>query len=55
MGPKVDAACRFVDATGKRAFIGRLYDAVGLISGTSGTVVEPAPEQTPSGRVSVGP
>jgi carbamate kinase len=42
MGPKVDAACRFVEATGHRAFIGRLDDAIGLLSGTSGTVVEPA-------------
>jgi carbamate kinase len=42
MGPKVDAACRFVEATGHRAFIGRLDDAIGLLNGTSGTVVEPA-------------
>ncbi len=42
MGPKVDAACRFVETTGNRASIGRLDDAVGLLSGTSGTVVEPA-------------
>jgi carbamate kinase len=42
MGPKVDAACRFVEATGHRAFIGRLDDAIGLLHGTSGTVVEPA-------------
>jgi len=47
MGPKVDAACRFVEATGNRAFIGRLDDAIGLISGKSGTVVESVHHQTP--------
>ncbi len=47
MGPKVDAACRFVEATGNRAFIGRLDDAVGVIAGKSGTVVEPAHGPTP--------
>ena len=42
MGPKVEAACRFVEATGKPAMIGRLADAADLIRGTRGTVVEPA-------------
>ena len=41
MGPKVDAACRFVEATGKPAMIGRLDDAEELLAGTKGTVVEP--------------
>jgi carbamate kinase len=41
MGPKVEAACRFVEATGKPAMIGRLDDAAGLVRGTRGTVVEP--------------
>ena len=41
MGPKVDAACRFVEATGKRAMIGQLDDAEELLAGTKGTVVEP--------------
>ena len=40
MGPKVDAACRFVEATGGRAVIGRLEDAGDLLAGTRGTVVE---------------
>ena len=40
MGPKVDAACRFVEATGKPAMIGRLEDAGELLSGTRGTIVE---------------
>jgi len=41
MGPKVEAACRFVEATGKPAMIGQLQDAADLIRGTRGTVVEP--------------
>jgi carbamate kinase len=40
MGPKVEAACRFVEATGKPAMIGRLADAAQLLRGTRGTVVE---------------
>jgi carbamate kinase len=41
MGPKVEAACRFVEATGKRAVIGRLENAIELLEGTQGTTVEP--------------
>lgn len=41
MGPKVDAACRFVEATGRKAAIGRLEDAVDLLAGTAGTVIAP--------------
>jgi carbamate kinase len=41
MGPKVDAACRFVEATGRRAMIGRLQDAVELLQGSRGTTVSP--------------
>jgi carbamate kinase len=41
MGPKVEAACRFVEATGKPAMIGRLEDAAELVAGTVGTIVEP--------------
>lgn len=41
MGPKVDAACRFVEATGKPAMIGRLDEATGLVAGTCGTTVLP--------------
>ena len=40
MGPKVEAACRFVEATGKRAVIGRLEDALEMLAGTQGTTVE---------------
>ena len=43
MGPKVEAACRFVETTGNKAIIGRLDDATSLLLGASGTVVEPAP------------
>ncbi len=41
MGPKVDAACRFVEATGKMAAIGRLDDAEALLAGKAGTIVAP--------------
>jgi carbamate kinase len=39
MGPKVDAACRFVEETGRRAAIGSIQDFGGLFEGTSGTQV----------------
>jgi carbamate kinase len=39
MGPKVDAACRFVEATGRRAAIGALEDASRIVAGEAGTVV----------------
>lgn len=41
MGPKVEAACRFVEATGNRAAIGRLAELAGLIDGTLGTQIRP--------------
>jgi len=41
MGPKVEAACRFVEATGKVAAIGRLDAAAALLSGEAGTTVSP--------------
>jgi carbamate kinase len=41
MGPKVEAACRFAEATGRTAAIGRLDDAVALLAGTTGTTVSP--------------
>ncbi len=40
MGPKVEAACRFVETTGHRAAIGPLEQLPGLIAGTSGTRIE---------------
>jgi carbamate kinase len=39
MGPKVDAAARFVEATGKRAAIGCLSDIVRIVAGEAGTNV----------------
>jgi carbamate kinase len=39
MGPKVEAVCRFVEATGKRAAIGQLDALSGLIDGTAGTQI----------------
>jgi carbamate kinase len=42
MGPKVEAACRFVEATGGIAGIGRLDQASELLDGTAGTTVVPA-------------
>jgi carbamate kinase len=41
MGPKVEAACRFVEATGRMAAIGRLDAAPELLRGTAGTTVCP--------------
>jgi carbamate kinase len=41
MGPKVDAACRFVELTGDMAAIGRLEDAQKILAGTAGTVITP--------------
>ncbi|MFI7120376.1 carbamate kinase [Amycolatopsis sp. NPDC049868] len=45
MGPKVDAACRFVELTGNTAAIGALDSPVAMLRGTEGTVI------TPGGKV----
>ncbi len=42
MGPKVEAAIRFVQATGGRAVICQPGDLAAALSGEAGTVVEPA-------------
>jgi carbamate kinase len=39
MGPKVLAACEFVEKTGKRAVIGSMADTPALLAGTAGTTV----------------
>jgi carbamate kinase len=39
MGPKVEAACEFVEQTGSLAGIGQLKDAQEILSGQSGTVI----------------
>ena len=41
MGPKVDAACRFVERGGRYAVISNLDNIVDAVAGTSGTVVVP--------------
>lgn len=51
MGPKVDAATRFVELTGDMAAIGRLEDAVEIIEGNAGTVITPSGEYEGSGGV----
>jgi carbamate kinase len=40
MGPKVEAACRFVERTGGWASIGRLEDVASVVEGASGTRIE---------------
>ena len=40
MGPKVEAACSFVTATGHPAAIGRLVDAVDVVAGRAGTTID---------------
>jgi carbamate kinase len=42
MGPKVEAACRFVEHTGAMAGIGRLEDVEAIFAGTAGTTLTPA-------------
>jgi carbamate kinase len=42
MGPKVDAACRFAQATGNRAAIGAMADLEAIIAGQAGTTVSVA-------------
>jgi carbamate kinase len=39
MQPKIEAVCRFVEATGKMAAIGQLADAQALVCRTAGTIV----------------
>jgi carbamate kinase len=42
MGPKVAAACRFVEATGKNAVIGSIADTQAMLNGKAGTTVAAA-------------
>jgi carbamate kinase len=42
MGPKVAAACRFAEATGKRAAIGSLGELAAIVRGEAGTTVDAA-------------
>jgi carbamate kinase len=41
MGPKVDAACRFVERGGTRAVITTLERILDAVEGSAGTVVVP--------------
>jgi carbamate kinase len=41
MGPKVQAACRFVERTGGWAAIGPIEQADAIVSGSAGTFIEP--------------
>jgi carbamate kinase len=43
MGPKVEAACRFVARTGAWAAIGALGDAASIVAGTAGTLISLRP------------
>ena len=52
IGPKVEAACRFVEATGRRAAIGALIDATRLVRGSAGTQVAPRCDEAAIATVS---
>ncbi len=55
MGPKVDAACRFVERTGKRAAIGTLADLDRMLTGEAGTTItNGAAEITWASRIKTG-
>jgi carbamate kinase len=41
MGPKVEAICRFVEATGSRGAIGALENLAAIVEGVAGTQVSP--------------
>jgi carbamate kinase len=43
MGPKVEAACRFIQDGGHLAGIGRLEDAARILAGEAGTCVTAGP------------
>jgi carbamate kinase len=43
MGPKVAAACRFVERTGGFAAIGALDQAAAILDGNAGTLIHPSP------------
>jgi carbamate kinase len=40
MGPKIEAACQFVSATGGTAAIGALAEAVAVLKGEAGTHID---------------
>jgi carbamate kinase len=40
MGPKIEAAIRFLEGGGKRVFIGEVDQAAEIMAGRSGTLIE---------------
>jgi carbamate kinase len=54
MGPKVEAACRFVEATGGTAAIGALDDAARIVAGSAGTIVVGTVDRPASEAAGVG-
>ncbi len=42
MAPKVEAACRFAERTGREATIGSLFELADVVAGRAGTRVQPA-------------
>ena len=46
MGPKVEAASEFVEATGGTAGIGALKDASAILAGNAGTLITKAATET---------
>lgn len=53
MRPKVEAAAGFVEHTGGIAGIGPLDDALGILLGTTGTLVRPEKQPVRQGTTSV--
>ncbi len=51
MGPKVEAACRFVERTGKKAAIGAVEEAEAILEGAAGTLVEKLRKASPRPRM----
>lgn len=49
MGPKVEAACNFVQQTGRRAGIGALGDLEQIVAGQAGTIIVPEASAVRSG------
>jgi carbamate kinase len=47
MGPKVEAVCRFVEATGRQAAITSLHRITEAVAGSTGTLITPEPAAVP--------
>ena len=55
MGPKVDAACRFAERTGKSAAIGALNDLEAILRGEAGTTIALEASAAPQPMASASP